>query len=74
MAATLDLRGTRCPLNYVKTRLELERIGAGEEIEVWLDRGEPENQVPLSLRNDGHQVEVVGRGGDHVRIRVVRRA
>ena len=74
MAATLDLRGTRCPLNYVQTRLELERIGAGEEIEVWLDRGEPEDQVPRSLRMDGHQVEVLGRGADHVRIRVVRRA
>ena len=73
MFPTLDLRGTSCPLNYVRTRLELDRIGVGEELEVWLDHGEPEEQVPRSLRMDGHHVEVLGHGDDHVRIRVVRR-
>ncbi|MGI8610183.1 MAG: sulfurtransferase TusA family protein [Candidatus Dormibacteria bacterium] len=71
-AAALDLRGTSCPLNYVKTRLELDRMEAGEELEVWLDHGEPEDQVPRSLRMDGHQVEVLTAAADHVRIRVVR--
>jgi TusA-related sulfurtransferase len=70
---TLDLRGTPCPLNYVKTRLELDRMEAGEELEVWVDHGEPEDQVPRSLRMDGHRVEVLS-GADHARIRVVRRA
>ena len=70
----LDLRGTPCPLNYVKTRLELDRMAAGEALDVWLDHGEPEAQVPRSLRLDGHEVEVVGAAADHVRIRVVRRS
>lgn len=70
---SLDLRGTPCPLNYVKTRLELDRMGGGEQLEVWLDRGEPEVQVPRSLRLDGHGVETVPAAGDHVAIRVTRR-
>ena len=74
MAATLDLRGTACPLNYVKTRLELERMPVGEALEVWLDHGEPEDQVPRSLRMDGHQVDLLGAGDDHARIRVRRGA
>jgi TusA-related sulfurtransferase len=71
-AAPLDLRGTPCPLNYVKTRLALDRLAAGDVLEVWLDRGEPETQVPRSLRMDGHAVEVLADGSDHVRLRVVR--
>ncbi|MEA2682920.1 MAG: hypothetical protein QOK05_1248 [Chloroflexota bacterium] len=69
----LDLRGTPCPLNYVKARLELDRMGGGEVLEVWLDRGEPEQQVPRSLRMDGHVVEVTPVA-DHVRIEVTRKA
>ena len=72
MTATLDLRGTACPLNYVKTRLELERMALGESLEVWLDHGEPEDQVPRSLRMDGQHVDVLGAGTDHARIRVRR--
>jgi TusA-related sulfurtransferase len=74
MTATLDLRGTACPLNYVKTRIELERMAVGEVLEVWLDHGEPEDQVPRSLRMDGHDVDVLGAGDNHARIRVLRRA
>ncbi|MFN2466099.1 MAG: sulfurtransferase TusA family protein [Candidatus Dormibacteria bacterium] len=70
--ARLDLRGTACPLNYVKTRLELDRMQAGEVLEVWLDLGEPERQVPRSLRMDGHAVDVLPAQADHVRLRVVR--
>jgi sulfite reductase (ferredoxin) len=49
-----DLRGVACPLNYVKTKLKLEMMDAGERLEVWLDAGEPIKNVPLSLKNDGH--------------------
>jgi sulfite reductase (ferredoxin) len=51
-----DLRGVACPLNYVKTKLKLEMMDAGEQLEVWLDAGEPIKNVPMSLRNDGHKI------------------
>ncbi len=51
-----DLRGVACPLNYVKTKLKLEMMEAGERLEVWLDAGEPIKNVPMSLRNDGHKI------------------
>jgi TusA-related sulfurtransferase len=69
---TLDLRGTRCPINYVKTRLQLERMEIGQRLEVWLDHGEPEEQVPRSLRMDGQDVSVLGPGEAWVRIEVQR--
>ncbi|MEW6542820.1 MAG: sulfurtransferase TusA family protein [Nitrospirota bacterium] len=55
-APVYDLRGVACPLNYVKTKLKLEMMEAGERLEVWLDAGEPIKNVPMSLRNDGHKV------------------
>jgi TusA-related sulfurtransferase/uncharacterized protein (UPF0332 family) len=51
-----DLRGVMCPLNYVKTKLKLEMMEAGERLEVWLDAGDPIKNVPMSLRNDGHKI------------------
>ncbi|MBS0166281.1 MAG: sulfurtransferase TusA family protein [Nitrospira sp.] len=55
-APVYDLRGVACPMNYVKTKLKLEMMDAGDKLEVWLDAGEPIKNVPMSLKNDGHKV------------------
>lgn len=58
-AAQLDLRGTPCPLNFVRTKLHLERMAPGSLLEVWLDAGEPIEQVPDSLSMEGYGVEAI---------------
>lgn len=55
-APVFDLRGVMCPMNYVKTKLKLEMMDHGQQLEVWLDAGDPIKNVPMSLRNDGHKV------------------
>ncbi len=55
-AEIYDLRGVACPMNYVKTKLKLEMMDEGEQLEVWLDAGDPIRNVPVSLQNDGHKV------------------
>lgn len=57
--AQLDLRGTPCPLNFVRTKLYLEQMKPGSLLEVWLDPGEPIEQVPDSLTMAGYQVEQI---------------
>ncbi len=57
--AQLDLRGTPCPINFVRTKLRLEQMKPGELLEVWLDPGEPIEQVPDSLTMAGYQVEQI---------------
>lgn len=52
----LDLRGTPCPINFVRTKLHLERMASGETLEVWLDGGEPIEQVPDSLKMEGYLI------------------
>jgi sulfite reductase (ferredoxin) len=51
-----DLRGTPCPINYVKVKLKLEELKVGEILEVYLDDGEPIQNVPRSLQNDGQEI------------------
>jgi TusA-related sulfurtransferase len=69
-ASPLDLRGTPCPLNYIRTRLALEQVPAGAELEVWLDRGEPERMVSEGLRHEGHAVSLAPLDGEAVRLMV----
>ena len=57
--AQLDLRGTPCPINFVRTKLRLEKMAPGDLLEVWLDPGEPIEQVPDSLTMAGFMVEEV---------------
>lgn len=68
---TIDLRGVRCPLNYVKTKLKLEELETGQELTVLLDDGEPIVNVPRSAKEDGNKILEVKRleeGGYSCRI------
>lgn len=56
LSNVLDLKGTPCPINYVKVKLVLEKLNQGDTLEVLLDEGEPMDNVPKSLENDGHQI------------------
>lgn len=62
--ASLDLRGTPCPINFVRTKLKLDQMASGQLLEVWLDRGEPIEQVPDSLRMEGYGIEAMDDRGD----------
>ncbi len=53
---TVDLRGVTCPTNFVKAKLALEMVDAGEVIEFLLDDGEPVKNVPRSLKGEGHKL------------------
>lgn len=52
----LDLRGVICPYNFVKTKLQLDTLEVGSRLVVLLDDGEPIQNVPKSIMNEGHQV------------------
>jgi TusA-related sulfurtransferase len=70
--AQIDLRGTPCPLNFVRTKLRLEQLAPGQLLEVWLDAGEPVEQVPDSLRLGGYSIETLLPQGDYFALQVRR--
>ena len=57
-ADQLDLRGTPCPLNFIRSKLALEKLEPGAWLQVDLDAGEPEEMVARGLREAGHRVEL----------------
>lgn len=70
--AQLDLRGTPCPINFVRTKLRLQQMNPGSLLEVWLDPGEPIEQVPDSLTMAGFIVEQITDCGGYFSILVRR--
>jgi TusA-related sulfurtransferase len=67
-ARSLDITALTCPLTWVRTKLELERMAAGETLEVRCAPGEALENVPRSAREAGYGVAVEG-----TTIRIVRR-
>jgi len=66
----LDLRGTPCPVNFIRCRLTLETMAPGQMLTVILDRGEPEAMVVPGLEQEGHQVEVDGGDDTWISLKV----
>ena len=56
---SLDLRGTPCPVNFIRCKLALEALQSGDQLLVQLDRGEPEEMVVPGLKDAGHGVQVL---------------
>tara|TARA_B100000315_G_scaffold190081_1_gene180066 strand:- start:6510 stop:8888 length:2379 start_codon:yes stop_codon:yes gene_type:complete len=70
----LDLKGVKCPFNYVKAKLQLETMETGDLIELFLDDGEPIKNVPNSLKNDGQEIlEMEKTGTGHYRLLVKKK-
>jgi len=70
--AMLDLRGTPCPINFVRTKLRLDQMPLGSLLEVWLDPGEPIEQVPDSLTMEGYRIEAIEDCTDFFSVKVRR--
>ncbi len=68
--AELDLRGVLCPINFVKTKLKLESMNEGEVLEIVLDSGEPIQNVPKSIKDEGHKIIEVKKETDHFRLKI----
>ena len=52
----LDLRGVKCPMNFVKTKLFLDKLPVDDLVAVLLDPGEPVESVTESIQAEGHQI------------------
>ncbi|MDR2099736.1 MAG: sulfurtransferase TusA family protein [Campylobacteraceae bacterium] len=51
-----DYRGVACPMNFVKTKMDLAQMQSGEILEILLDDGAPIDNVPRSVASEGHTI------------------
>ena len=52
----LDITNEVCPMTFVKTKLLLEKMRPGDLAQVRLKGAEPLRNVPLSVKEHGHEV------------------
>ena len=43
-------------MNFVKTKMELSKLKRKDILEIWLDDGAPIENVPGSVREEGHKI------------------
>lgn len=68
-----DLRGVACPMNFVKTKIELAKLKSDDILEVLLDDGEPIENVPGSVKGEGHKILVQERIGNYWSVVIQKR-
>ncbi len=52
----VDLKGVKCPMNFVKAKVALSKINSQEMIGFYLDDGDPIKNVPKSVGIEGHEI------------------
>ena len=52
----VDITDVVCPVTVVKTKVALEELEDGQILQVHLNDGEPMQNVPRSVKDEGHQI------------------
>ena len=52
----VDITDVNCPITFVKAKVALEELDDGDILEIRLNDGEPVQNVPRSLKEEGHKV------------------
>ncbi|MDR0997391.1 MAG: sulfurtransferase TusA family protein [Zoogloeaceae bacterium] len=68
-----DYRGVACPMNFVKTKMDLAQLQSGEILEILLDDGAPIDNVPASVKGEGHAILAQTQEGAAWRVRIEKR-
>ncbi len=69
----IDFRGVKCPINFVKVKIELSKINSGEKIGFYIDDGDPINNVPESVKKEGHSIVSIDTNYDGCNLLIVEK-
>ena len=53
---TVDITDVVCPVTFVKAKVALEELDDGQILAVRMNNGEPVQNVPRSIKEEGHQI------------------
>ena len=53
---TVDITDVVCPTTFVKAKVALEELDDGQILSVKMNDGEPIQNVPRSIKEEGHQI------------------
>ena len=52
----VDITDVVCPVTFVKAKVALEELDDGEILAIKMNDGEPVQNVPRSIKEEGHQI------------------
>ena len=53
---TVDVTDVKCPTTFVKAKVAIEELDEGQILAIRLNDGEPVQNVPRSLKEEGHKI------------------
>lgn len=53
---TVDITDVVCPVTFVKAKVALEELDEGQVLAIRMNDGEPVQNVPRSIKEEGHQI------------------
>jgi TusA-related sulfurtransferase len=61
---TIDITDAVCPVTFVKVKAALEELEDGRLLSIRLRDGEPVQNVPRSIKEEGHKILKLADNGD----------
>lgn len=52
----VDITDVVCPTTFVKAKIALEELDEGQILSIRMNDGEPVQNVPRSIKEEGHQI------------------
>ena len=52
----VDITDVVCPVAFVKAKVALEELDEGQILSIRMNDGEPVQNVPRSIKEEGHQI------------------
>lgn len=71
---TVDITDVVCPVTFVKAKVALEELDEGQILSIRMNDGEPVQNVPRSVKEEGHQILKLTDNGDSTYNLIVRKA
>lgn len=70
---TVDITDVVCPVTFVKAKVALEELEDGQILSIRLNDGEPVQNVPRSVKEEGHQILKLNDNKDGTYTLIVRK-
>lgn len=71
--AAVDITDVVCPVTFVKAKVALDELDDGQTLSIRMNDGEPAQNVPRSLKDEGHRILRLSDNGDGTYSLIVRK-
>lgn len=70
---TVDITDVVCPVTFVKAKVALEELDDGQILAIRMNDGEPVQNVPRSIKEEGHQILKLNTNDDGTYTLIVKK-